>query len=110
METQMRLAEASLSFGKLPLDSSGSESGYGAVAQFSPGAVMPCRQHTTSGALESISRTPSVMTGTRTRQVAHFWVLYVDWLAAKCVDSEVLTVELGWIKIGTFEQVILYPV
>lgn len=35
--------------------------------------------------------------------MAHFWVLYVDWLAAKCVDSEVLTVELGWIKIGTFE-------
>lgn len=108
METQMRLAEASLSFGKPPLDSSGSESGYGAVALFSPGAVMPCRQHTTSGALESISRTHSVMTGTR--QVAHFWVLYVDLLAAKCMDSEVLMVELGWIKIGTLEQVILYPV
>lgn len=43
------------------------------------------------------------MTGTRTRQVAHFWVLYVDCLAAKCVDSEVLMVELGWIKIGTSE-------
>lgn len=95
----MRLAEASLSFGKLPVDSSGSE--YGAVALFSPGAVMPCRQHTTSGAFESISRTHSVMTGTR--QVAHFWVLYVDLLAAKCMDSEVLMVELGWIKIGTFE-------
>lgn len=89
----MRLA--SLSFGKQSLVCSGSESGYDAVAQFSPGAMMPCDQRITSGALESVSRTPSVMTGTRTRQVAHFWVLYTDWLAAKCMDSEVLMVELG---------------
>ncbi len=94
--------QASLSFGNCHSIPVGQSQGI-TVALFSPGAVMPCCQHTTSGALESISRTPSVMTGTRTRQVAHFWVLYVDWLAAKCVDSEVLTVELGWIKIGTFE-------
>lgn len=42
----MRLAEASLSFGKLPLDSMGQSQGI-TVALFSPGAVMPCRQHTT---------------------------------------------------------------
>lgn len=52
----MRLA--SLSFGKQSLVCSGSESGYDAVAQFSPGALMPCDQHITSGALRVRQQDP----------------------------------------------------
>lgn len=50
----------------------------------------------------SVSRDPSVMMS-RTRHVTHFLVVWMGWLEAKCVDSGVLTVELGWTKIGIFK-------
>lgn len=62
-----------------------------------PCAMMPTTLH--RGSQVSVSRTPLVMS----RRAAHFWAVYVGWLEAKCVDSEVLTVELGWIKIGILE-------
>lgn len=33
-------------------------------------------------------------------QVAHGWVEYMGWLAAKQVVSEVLMLECGWITMG----------
>lgn len=64
---------------------------------YMPCAMMPTTLH--RGSQVSVSRNPLVMS----RRAAHFWAVYVGWLEAKCVDSEVLTVELGWIKIGILE-------